>query len=127
MAHQENFCIQEDVHVSPAHFDDRVFQDFRELLGDPHAIAALLDLASSLETAFQNPTAGDQDKIEISRKSHFFIARAGIMGFISLRDACLALQTACAVDISIEQAYLNACKSAVVTREIIRILVVQSD
>ncbi|MBQ2262933.1 MAG: hypothetical protein II336_16405 [Loktanella sp.] len=125
-AAKKMLSIRDGVQGEKAHFNEEIFQDLRELLGDAYVISSLLDLSYNLDHAFRDPIAKSRDRQNIFKNAHYFIARAGIMGFASLHDTCIVLQNTCMTDSSVDQPYLEARAAAIATRNTIRNLIIQT-
>ncbi len=103
-------------------FDPELFEELLELLGSTCVRAALEDLSSSLQAIFSDDPTKCLDREQVFRQTHSQGARAGMMGFTALRDAFLALQEACKSDAQISEAYEQARRAALATRDAIALL-----
>lgn len=93
-------------------FDQSVFEDLRDLRGDAALRVALHELSIFLRENFGDLRAHDLDRDRIFTQAHFLVARAGLMGFPALRDACVSLQHACATADTFGAQYVQACDAA---------------
>lgn len=100
-------------------FDAELFEDLRELLGDARIRCSLEEMAASLQELFPDVSAEALDREQIFRHAHSLVARAGMMGFTALRDACSALQQVCATGAPVGDMYANTRAAAMVTRDVI--------
>lgn len=97
-------------------FDQSLFEELRDLRGDVAMRAALHEVSDFLRDNFGDARTDDLDRDLVFRHAHFLVARAGLMGFIALRDACLDLQHACATAAPFETEYVRTCDAATATR-----------
>ena len=103
----------------PPIYNDRIFMEFRDLLGDDCATKALADLAGAVEQAFSLPTPEGQDRQQIFRRAHLVVGRAGIMGFPLLHARSVTLQDTCQSGDCIAQAYAAARAAGISTNDVI--------
>ena len=106
--------------------DLELFEELRDLLGHEETKAALKELLSTLKNNFPDISAADLDREEVHVRAHFVVARAGMMGFTTLSNACSELQDACTMGAAFSSEYARARKAAVITSEAITCLLKQS-
>lgn len=97
-------------------FDQAVFDELRDLHGDAAIRVALHEPAVCLRDNFGDVRADDLDRDRVFKQAHFLVARAGLMGFPALLDACLALQHACSTADTFGAEYVRTCSVATATR-----------
>jgi CheY-like chemotaxis protein len=76
-------------------FKRDVFEDVLETLGSEKTelyIKVLRDLVESIEINRMEP---DEHKDDVRRNAHKIVSTAGMLGFLQLSDAAIALETAC--------------------------------
>ena len=103
-------------------FDQNLFEDMRNFLGNAEMRLSLIDLSASLQQGLPDITAQFPDRDEIFQSAHTMGARAGMMGFVALRDACWQLQHALSTGAIISPAYIVTQDAAIATRHAIAVL-----
>jgi len=103
-------------------FDPDLFQDLHDFLGDAQMRASLMELADSLQAGFPDILAEPADRDQIFQHAHTLGARAGMMGFVGLRNACWQLQHACSTGTPIGPDYASTQAMAGATRAAIAVL-----
>jgi PAS domain S-box-containing protein len=76
-------------------FKRAIFEDVRETLGNEKTqlyIKGLRDLVESIEINRMEP---GEHKEDVRRNAHQIVSTAGMLGFLQLSDAAIALETAC--------------------------------
>lgn len=97
-------------------FDPELFEELRDLRGTGAMLLALDDLSSYLRDNLSDTVQVAPARDETFRMAHFLVARSGLMGFIALRDACMALQHACATGAPFDAEFARAVDAATATR-----------
>lgn len=107
-------------------FDPVLFEEFQGLLGAARAQALLEQMSSSLCDVFPDLSEEKIDPGNVYRPAHKLVAQAGMMGFVGLRDACQALQKACATETKIGPEYARAREAALAARDVAIVLLQRS-
>ena len=85
--------------------DRELFEDMHSFLGNADMRASLTDLSSSLQEGLPDISAQPKDREGIFLYAHTIGSRAGMLGFLALRDACWKLQHAVSTGENITPAY----------------------
>lgn len=103
-------------------FDPELFEELRDLRGTGAMLLALDDLSSYLHDNLSDAVQVAPARADAFRMAHFLVARSGLMGFTALRDACMALQHACATGAPFDAEFARAVDAATATRIMIATL-----
>lgn len=82
-----------------------------ELLGEENAAAALCELQRRIATTFTTPLP-EWDKTALAERAHDIISLSSMLGFQTLSEACVDLETACRSDGDLSAAFAAAQRSA---------------
>jgi hypothetical protein len=100
-------------------FHPEFFDEMHDVLGNTRMRLALEEMSSSLRDVFPAMSAEDDNRDQIFLSAHKLVTRAGLMGFLALRDACLELQDACTTGVPINAEYMRAREIILMTRVVI--------
>ncbi|MBC7738684.1 MAG: Hpt domain-containing protein [Candidatus Saccharibacteria bacterium] len=103
-------------------FDPEMFEDMRSFLGDAEIRLSLMDLSAGLQRGLLDITSQNPDRNDIFQTAHTLGGRAGMMGFVALRDACWKLQHAVSTGANIGPACVMAEQAAMATQLAIAVL-----
>ena len=103
-------------------FDQNLFEDMRLCFGNAEMRLSLMDLSASLQRDFPDITTRILDRDELFLSAHTLGGRAGMMGFVALRDACWELQHALSTGASVSPACVMMQDAAIATRSAIAVL-----
>ncbi len=107
-------------------FSPEIFEELSEIRGTARMRLALEEFSTCLPDSFTDMTAEDIDRDRVFRSAHLLVARAGLMGFGALRDACVELQHACATGAPFSTELARTRDVATVTRDAITSLLQRS-
>lgn len=100
-------------------FDPEIFEELREIRGTARMRLALEDFSTLLHANVTDTAITDTDRDRVFLRAHDLVGRAGLMGFTALRDACVALQHACATGAPFGTELARTRDAAMATRDAI--------
>jgi HPt (histidine-containing phosphotransfer) domain-containing protein len=104
-------------------FEQDLFDELRDILGDARTRVFLNELASALLKTFPENPPPAPDRTQTFEAAHMLTGRAGFMGFTALQKACADLQHACATQAPFGAEYDRSHGIARATRDVIMSLI----
>ncbi len=89
-------------------FEQELFDDLRDIIGDARTRVGLSELASVLLKTFPENPPPNPDRRQMFEAAHWLTGRAGLMGLAALQQVCADLQHACAAQAPFDAEYARS-------------------